>query len=222
MNDIHILNIKDRAYPQLLREIHNPPKQLYVRGNIELLSHPRLLAVVGSRKATEYGEAALRLLLPPIIQEDIPIVSGLALGIDSLAHKLCVEAKQPTLAVLGTGIDDAGIYPRQNLSLAHSILEHNGALVSEYPVGTKIFKGNFPARNRIVVGLCAATLVAQAAEKSGSLISARLAMEANREVLAIPGPITESTNAGTNQLIADGATPTLNNEDILLVLQHQK
>ncbi|MEX0649418.1 MAG: DNA-processing protein DprA [Candidatus Andersenbacteria bacterium] len=222
MSDIHILNIKDRAYPKLLREIHNPPQQLYIRGNIALLSHSRLLAVVGSRQATAYGAQALHTLLSPAIEKDIPIVSGLALGIDSLAHELCVKMKRPTIAVLGTGIDDAGVYPRQNLTLAHAILKFGGVLVSEYPIGTKVFKGNFPARNRIIVGLCAATLVIEAAEKSGSLISARLAMESNREVLAVPGPITELTSVGTNQLIHDGATPALHANDLLEIYQTSK
>lgn len=219
MSDIYILSIKDDHYPSLLKEIHTPPQQLYIRGNKELLLHPRLLAVVGSRNTTEYGIRAMKAVLPEVVSAHTPLVSGLALGIDAHAHKLCIEYGQPTIAVLGSGVDDGSIYPRTNFSLAQEILASGGALVSEYPPNTKPHKAHFPARNRIVAGLCRATLIIQAAQKSGSLITARLAMEANRDVLVIPGPITDPLHAGTNALIRDGATPVVESNDILTVLE---
>ncbi len=205
-----------KEYPKLLKEISDAPTQLHVRGNIELLSHPNMLAVVGSRKAGTYGKQAIEKILPPVIKAGTPIVSGLAYGIDALAHKACVELKAPTIAVLGTGIDQ--IYPTSHNKLAEDILKHGGAIISEYDPGTPGSKHRFPERNRIVAGLCKATLIVQAAERSGSLITARLATESNRDVAVIPGQITDPLSMGTNRLLYDGATPILNAEDLLNLL----
>ncbi|MBI1833655.1 MAG: DNA-protecting protein DprA [Candidatus Andersenbacteria bacterium] len=217
--EILLLPLYSDLFPPLLKEIQDCPKQLYVRGNVNLLSHPNLLAVVGSRKAHVHSKEALDILLPPVIKAGAVIVSGLAYGVDALAHQTCVEAHSPTIAVLGGGIDDATIYPAAHRTLAIEILEAGGALVSEYPAGTGVQKYSFPRRNRIVAGLCRATLVVQAALKSGSLITARLALEYNREVLAIPGHVTDPYSAGTNYLIHEGATPVISSQDLLDILK---
>jgi DNA processing protein len=217
MDEINTIEPHHKTFPRLLREINDAPKQLYARGNINLLNNHNLLAVVGSRQATLAGKQAIELLLPDLIYAGIVIVSGLAYGIDSLAHQEAVKQKQPTIAVLGTGIDDKSIYPQLHVPLAHHILEHNGLIISEYPPGTPPQKYHFPARNRIVAGISQATLVIQAALKSGSLITARLAMEYNRDVAAVPGTISDPLAAGTNDLIRYGAIPALTAEDILLL-----
>jgi DNA processing protein len=202
-------------YPSLLREIADPPGQLYVRGNIDILSHAKLLAVVGSRKANTYGQQCVSSLLPLVVRTGVLLVSGLAFGIDSLAHRACLSEGKPTMAVLGGGIDNPTIYPSAHLRLAHEILHHGGAIVAQYPPGTPAQKHHFPERNRIIAGLCQATLIVQAAARSGSLITARLALESNREVLAVPGPITDPLSHGTNDLIRQGAHPATRPQDIL-------
>lgn len=219
MYSVQLIPIEDPAYPPLLREIHNPPAQLYVRGNEKLLSHSKLIAVVGSRNLSEYSHQAMKTVLPHVVAQNVSIVSGLALGADTLAHTLSITGGQPTIAVLGTGVDTASIYPKSNTELAQRILDTGGTLVSEYPPHTPPHKAHFPARNRIIAGLCRTCIIAQAAVKSGSLITARLAMEANRDVLAIPGPITDPLHTGTNQLIRDGASPVIESNDILTHLE---
>lgn len=213
------LEISDSAYPALLAEIHKPPKQLYYRGDISLLQRPNMLAVVGSRKATMYGRQAAAKLLPPCIRSGVIIVSGMAYGIDSIAHRTCIEIGAPTIAVLGSGVDNESLYPKGNHRLAQEILASGGLIISEYEPGTSPYLGNFPARNRIIAGITKATLIVQAAIRSGSLITARLAMESNREVLAVPGPITDPAYKGTNTLIRDGATPALEASDILSIFE---
>ena len=213
--DISIIKFEDKEYPALLREIHKAPEQLYIRGNKEILSSPFLLGVVGSRKATMYGRQACANLLPPCVRAGVTLVSGMAYGIDTFAHRICVDQNMPTIAVLGSGVDDKSLYPRGNKTIAQEILKTGGAIISEYEPGTPAYLGNFPARNRIIAGLCKATLIIQAAKRSGSLITARLAMEENRDVLAIPGPITDPACEGTNMLIRDGAGMVLDATDIL-------
>lgn len=213
--DILIISKEDPRYPALLKEIHDPPEQLYVRGNVKILREKNLLAVVGTRRANYYGRQAVEKLLVPAVRSGVILVSGLAYGIDSLAHKACVDLKRPTIAVLGSGADDESLYPRANVKLAHQILEHGGALVTEHLPGTKALLYHFPIRNRIIAGMCGATVVIQAAKKSGSLITARLALESNRDVAAVPGPITDPLSEGTNYLIKEGATPLLTSEDTL-------
>lgn len=214
-DDIQIIDIADLAYPPLLKEIYSPPEKLYIRGNTEVLRQPNLLGVVGSRRANLYGKQACETLLPPLVRAGVILVSGLAHGIDSLAHQACVNEKRPTVAVLGSGPDDDFIYPNSNKKLAKAILETGGVLVSEYPPGTSARPGRFPIRNRIIVGLCRAVLVVQAVKKSGSLITARLTLESNRDLYALPGPITNDLSFGPNHLIKDGATPILSSHDLL-------
>lgn len=208
---------KDLAYPPLLKEIYGPPEKLYVRGNLEILRAPNLLGVVGSRRANLYGKQACEMLLPPLVRAGVTLVSGLAHGIDSLAHHACVNESRPTIAVLGSGPDNDFIYPNSNQKLAQAILKNGGAIISEYPPGTPAHPGRFPVRNRIIVGLCRAVLVVQAAKKSGSLITARLTLESNRDLYAVPGPITNDLSFGPNELIQTGATPILESRDLLEV-----
>lgn len=215
--DIHIIHYESEQYPPLLREITDPPQQLYIRGSVELLQHNPLLAVVGSRKASHYGKYCLEQLLPPLFPT-VSVVSGLAFGIDALAARVSVTHKQPTIAVLGSGVDAYSIYPRMHLGLSETIIRMGGALVSEYPPGTPVYKSHFPERNRIIAGLAKATLIAQAAERSGSLITARLALESNRDVCAIPGAINDPLSLGTNRLIREGATPIVEPDDLLRVM----
>ncbi len=211
--DVVTIGIEDGRYPKLLHEIHQPPTQFFVRGNVELLSQPLLLAVVGSRRASFYGKQAVEKILAQLVRSGIPLVSGLAFGIDSIAHKLCLSHHCQTIAVLGSGLDDDSIYPRTHLKLAQEIIEQGGAVISEYPAGTPAYQYNFPERNRIIAGLCRAVVVVQAAAKSGSLITARLALESGREVGAVPGAITDPLAEGTNYLIQQGAIPILNAQD---------
>lgn len=218
IDKIRTISINNKSFPSLLREIHDPPEQLYIRGNLEILKHRHTLAVVGSRKASAYGKQCIQKLLPPIIDAGAVIVSGLAYGIDSLSHRVCTDKHLPTIAVLGSGIDNSTIYPSSHISLAHNIIKDGGAIISEYPPGTAAFKGNFPARNRIISGLCKVTLLIQATQRSGSLITARLALEQNRDVCVIPGPITDSLSDGTNKLLQQGAAPILEFQDLLDIL----
>lgn len=216
-DDMQTVAIGNPQYPPLLKEVYGPPQKLYVRGNVEILRQANLLAVVGSRRANLYGKQACETLLPPLVRAGVILVSGLAHGIDSLAHRACVNEKRPTIAVLGSGADDESMYPESNRKLAREILEYGGAIISEYPPGTSARPGRFPIRNRIIVGLCRAVLVVQAAKKSGSLITARLALESNRDVYAVPGPITNDVAAGVNQLIKEGATPVTEARDLLQI-----
>lgn len=212
---IQVVEPSDLAYPPLLKEIYSPPKKLYVRGSVEVLRQPNVLGVVGSRRSNLYGKQVCNLVLPPLVRAGVVLVSGLAHGIDSLAHLACVTEKRPTIAVLASGPDDTCLYPESNRKLARAILENGGALVSEYPPGTSARPGRFPVRNRIIVGLCRAVLVVQAAKKSGSLITARLTLESNRDLYIVPGPITNDLSTGTNQLIKAGASPVTEARDLL-------
>lgn len=215
MYAIQEITIGSSQYPTLLQHIASPPARLYVRGDTNLLSSQHLLAVVGSRRATLYGSQCVAYLLPDVLECGVIIVSGLAFGIDSIGHKICVDLGRPTIAVLGSGADDDSVTPRSHLTLAHKILEGGGLIVSEYPPGTPALPHQFPARNRIIAGLSHITLIIQAREHSGSLITARLALESNRDVLAVPGPITDPLCRGSNTLIRDGAQPVLCAQDIL-------
>ena len=194
-----LLVLDDGAYPQLLREIADPPITLYVRGRwAECLEAP-CLGVVGSRRCSTYGQNVASMLSRDLASRGVTVVSGLARGIDAAAHRGALEAGGRTVAVLGTGLDE--IYPRDHRKLAEEILEKGGALVTQFPLGTPPVAENFPYRNRIISGLSLGVLVVEAAENSGSLITARLAMEQNREVFAVPGNITSRNSFGTNYLI---------------------
>lgn len=206
-----ILTLADAAYPQRLLETADPPTVLYVIGRAELLNQPAL-AIVGSRNATPQGEANAQAFAMALAEAGLTIVSGLALGIDAAAHRGGLRGKGSTTAVIGTGIDR--IYPTRNQALAREIAEQ-GVLVSEFPLGTPALKENFPRRNRIISGLSRGCLVVEAAERSGSLITARLAGEQGREVFAIPGSIHSPMSKGCHRLIKQGAKLVDDVRDIL-------
>src|SRR5436189_5244194 len=194
-----IIVLDDGVYPSLLRETYDPPVVLYVTGAwSECLDHP-CVAIVGSRRCSTYGQNAALMLARELAQRGVTIVSGLARGIDAAAHRGALEAGGRTVGVMGTGLDQ--IYPRDHRKLADDILKHNGALVTQFPLGTPPVSENFPYRNRVISGLSLGVVVIEAAENSGSLITARLAMEQNREVFAVPGNITSRNSFGTNYLI---------------------
>jgi len=210
---IQILTILDENYPRLLKEIYDPPPILYVRGKF-LPQDEKALAIVGTRMPTLYGQQAASHLAGQISQAGLTIVSGLARGIDTLAHLAALQNNKRTIAVVGSGIDQASIYPPSNRKLAQQISE-NGAVISEYPLTAPALKHHFHARNRVISGLSLGTLVVEAKEKSGALITAEHALAQNREVFAIPGHIYSQTSAGPNNLIKMGAKLVLSSQDIL-------
>ncbi|MBT3412979.1 MAG: DNA-protecting protein DprA [Candidatus Jacksonbacteria bacterium] len=214
---VRMVTHKDDEYPELLKELYSPPIALYVRGTIPNESFPKL-AIVGSRKVSTYGKQTTPDIAAQLAQTGIIIVSGLALGIDGLAHQAAVENNTPTIAVLGCSIDDASIYPRANYQLAHNIIKTDGAIISEYPLGTAPLKQHFPARNRIISGMSLGVLVIEATQQSGSLLTSRHALDQNREVFAIPGSIYNESSIGTNNLIKMGAHLVNNAQDIIDVL----
>ena len=194
-----ILVLDDGVYPSLLREIYDPPITLYVKGSwFECLEQP-CIAIVGSRKCSTYGQNAASMLARDLAQRGVTIVSGFARGIDAAAHRGAIEGRGRTVAVIGTGIDE--VYPRDHKKLADEVLEAGGAIVTQFPLTTPPVSENFPYRNRIISGLSLGVIVVEAAENSGSLITARLAIEQNREVFAVPGNITSRNSFGTNYLI---------------------
>lgn len=199
--NLELICLEDENYPPMLRQIPDPPVVLYVRGDAQALSRFGL-AVVGTRKPSAYGLQVARKLARDLAERQLVIVSGMARGIDSAAHHGALEAKGTTVAVQGRGMDD--IYPRENKRLADKIAE-SGAVISEFPLGTGPTPENFPIRNRIISGLSLGVLVIEASEYSGSLITARLAAEQNREVFAVPGNITAAQSFGPNHLIKQGA-----------------
>jgi DNA processing protein len=200
-------------FPGLLRAVHDPPPGLFVRGDadLELLSRPGV-AIVGARACSGYGAAAARTLARDVARAALIVVSGLARGVDAEAHRGALEAGTPTVAVLGCGVDRD--YPAAHAELARRIAE-TGLIVSEYAPGVEPAPWRFPARNRIVAGLAAATVVVEARERSGALITADLALEEGREVFAVPGEITSALSAGTNGLLKLGASPLTCADDIL-------
>lgn len=211
---VKLLDFREDTYPELLKECRGSPALLYYRGNLPP-KDSLCLAVVGSRKATVYGEMVVGRICKPLIQHGIILVSGLAFGVDGLAHKLCVDNNAKTIAVLGSGVDDRSIYPREHLNLAQRILENGGLLISEYPPSALSLKQNFVARNRIIAGLSVGTLVVEAAHQSGSLITAQQAIDFDRTVYAVPGPISSQMSEGPNNLLKMGARPVTNALDIL-------
>lgn len=212
------LTLAQGDIPPRLVQISSPPKQLYVLGDAftELLDRP-CLAVVGSRKVSPYGRAVTTKLTQDAARQGIVIISGLALGIDGLAHQAALNAGTPTIAVLPCGLDR--IYPSTHHQLAKQIIERGGTLITEYSPNTEPFKINFVARNRLIAGLGDGILITEAAEKSGSLHTANFALEQGREVMAVPGNITSETSKGTNNLIKSGAVPVTSIEDILRTLK---
>lgn len=211
-----VVRRSDAGYPPLLRELHDPPAQLYLRGGGPELLHEAAVAVVGARSCSSYGAQVARLLGRELAAAGVVVVSGLARGIDGEAHRGALEAGGRTVAVLGCGIDRD--YPRRHAELASRVTVGGGGIVSEYPPGTEPAPWRFPARNRIVAGLCVATVVVEARSRSGALITADFALELGREVFAVPGEITSGLSVGTNDLLRQGATPLLAVADVLDVL----
>ena len=208
---VKVLTYDSVAYPQRLREIYDYPPVLYVRGNL-LPEDECCLAVVGTRRATVYGRQVTEEIVSDLARNKITIVSGLAKGIDSVAHRAAIEAGGRTIAVFACGLDI--VYPAENAKLAREVMEH-GALISEYPLGTRPKADNFPRRNRIMSGVSLGVLVVEAGESSGALITANQAVEQNREVFAIPGSILSPASRGTNHLIQEGAKLVRNYVDVL-------
>jgi len=211
-----ILILDDGSYPTLLREIADPPITLYVRGEWQACLEQPCVGVIGSRMCSTYGENAAEMLSRDLATRGVTVVSGFARGIDAAAHRGAIQGKGRTVAVMGTGID--GVYPKENTRLVREILDAGGAVVSQFPLGTPPLKDNFPYRNRIISGLSLGVLIVEASERSGSLITARLAAEQNREVMAVPGNITSSNSYGTNYLIKAGAKLVQQWQDVVAEL----
>ena len=208
---IKVLTCEDPSYPPRLKEIYDYPSVLYVRGNLPSQDIP-CLAVVGTRRPTIYGRQAAEEIVAELVRSNIVIVSGLARGIDTAAHRTTLDNGGTTIAVFGCGLDI--IYPAENAKLAQAIMEQ-GAVVSEFPLGTRPKGENFPLRNRIMSGLSLGVLVVEAGERSGALITAFQALAQNRDVFAIPGSILSPASKGTNHLIQEGAKLVCNHSDIL-------
>lgn len=212
-NKISIINYNDSKYPIKLKFIKNRPIVLYMKGNVENLNNESI-GIVGSRNCTDYGRKAASYFAYELSKRKINIISGLAKGIDSIAHKSALKAKGKTIAVIGNGLDN--IYPSENKKLACEILENDGLIISEYIIGTKPEKTNFPRRNRIISGISNAVIIIEASKISGSLITAEYAINQGKEVWVVPGSIYSNNSIGTNNLIKDGANVLTNISDIIL------
>lgn len=210
MEKVLLLNL-----PERIREIADPPKSLYFEGELPSFSEYKYLCVVGSRKYTGYGREACQKLIAGLAGNNVVIVSGLAIGMDTIAHEAALQNGLKTVAVPGSGLDKSVLYPAQNKKLAERILQEGGALVSELPPTMRAAPYSFPQRNRIMAALSDATLVIEAGEKSGTLITARLVMEYNRDLLVVPGSIFSPASRGANALIRVGAAPVMSSSDIL-------
>lgn len=223
-NNINIIHIYEDDYPQLLREIHDSPISLYIKGNKNVLNNISI-GIVGCRECTDYGKKVAKYFSYYLSKQNINIVSGLAKGVDSYAHIGCLSTtfkkdgvkngkdSGKTIAVIGSGLDI--IYPKENVELANKIIELGGAIISEYPCGTKPDKMNFPARNRIISGLSSGIIVVEAKEKSGTLITVDFALEQGRDVFVVPGNINSANSVGTNELIKQGARLITRFEDVV-------
>ncbi|NCF75141.1 MAG: DNA-protecting protein DprA [Xanthomonadaceae bacterium] len=219
---IKIVTIQDSNYPKLLKKIKNPPFLLYYKGKLDGLKKATL-AIIGTRKASPYGKRSAFNIAKKIAENNITIVSGMALGIDTIAHQAALEANMSTIAVLGSGLDQKNIYPSANQNLANKIISTKGALISEYPPGTPAFPYNFPLRNRIISGLSLGTLIIESPEKGGSLITANYAKEQKRKIFAIPGGIYDKNSEGTLKLISSGDAQIITKyEDIIKALDLKK
>lgn len=206
-----LLTYADRGYPQRLREIFDPPTVLWIRGDVSLLGRP-CIAVVGTRHPSPYGLGMAEMLSRDLAVRKLVILSGMARGVDTAAHKGAIAAREPTIAVWGTGVDV--IYPKENKQLAEQILVTGGAIVSEYRLGTFPAPQNFPRRNRILSGISVGVLVVEAGENSGTRVTARCALEQNRDVYAVPGNVTAKNAWGPNTLIKQGACLVATWEDV--------
>ena len=207
------VDINSKFYPDRLRNIDSPPKQLYCLGNLELLNYKYNIAMIGSRNCSTYGKRASKEFAFNLAKNNACIVSGLAKGIDAFSHIGAINAQGKTIAVLGSGLDN--IYPKENKELFYKIIKNDGLVITEYPLGTPPLKQNFPARNRIISGLSDGVLVVEARRNSGTNITVDFALEQGKDVFVIPGNIYSKTSDGTNYLITEGAMPVLNYKDIL-------
>ena len=219
LDDLQQIAPKD--FPPRLAEIPDPPKKLYLRGALPPIEH-EWLAVVGSRALTSYGHAVCKHLIEGLRGYPIVIVSGLAYGADAAAHSAALDVGLPTVAVPGSGLDWSVVYPRAHVNLAKRIIAAGGALLSEFEPTTRAADWTFPKRNRVMAGLCRATLIIEAKELSGSLITARLTVEYNRELLVVPGSIFSEESKGTHQFLRLGATAVTSPDDILVALGLEK
>ena len=213
---IHFLMYEDDLYPKRLKEIYLPPVVLFYKGRLELFNRLSI-GIVGARDHTEYSKEALEYLLPDILERKVSIISGLARGVDSLAHQLTLDLNGETIAVIGNGINIC--YPKENQSL-YDAIGKKGLILSEYPLDSPPLKFHFPYRNRIIAGLSHGLCVIEAKLHSGSLITANVALSENRQVFALPGNITSEYSKGTNELITAGAFPIRNSNDILESLHY--
>ena len=211
--NIKILTIEDKAYPQILKTIYDYPVSIYIKGNEKILNMPAI-GIVGCRESTSYGKKVAQYFAYHLSKRNISIISGLAKGIDSQSHIGAIKAKGITIGVIGNGLDM--VYPKENQYLYDKIIEENGAIISEYPIGTKPEKMNFPARNRIISGMSKGILVIEAKKKSGTLITVDFALEQGRDVYVVPGNIDEMNSVGTNDLIKQGAQIVTSHRDIEL------
>lgn len=207
--------LKTEEFPKKLLEIPQPPKQLYVEGNLPSEDDYLFLTVVGSRKFSTYGKDACEKIIGELAGHNIVIVSGLAYGIDAIAHKSAIKNGLKTIAVPGSGLSRKVLYPSLNRKIAEEILENDGALLSEFDPEQPATLYTFPQRNRIMTGLSDAVLVIEATDKSGTLITARLAVDYNRELMVVPGSIFSPNSTGSNKLINQGATPVSSGEEVL-------
>lgn len=213
----NIRELTEEEFPSQLFEIPQPPKKLFVQGVLPD-KNAVLLTVVGSRKYSNYGKEVCEKLISGLSGHNITIVSGLAIGIDTIAHNSALKAGLQTIAVPGSGLEEKVLYPRTNYLLARKIIENGGALLSEFEPNFRATVWSFPQRNRIMAGLSKAILVIEAEQKSGTLITARMAVDYNRDVLTVPGSISSRTSRGTNSLLRQGATPVTSSDDILEAL----
>jgi len=222
-NNIKLISINDEKYPKKLKEIYDPPICIYVKGNEKILND-FAISIIGCRNCSKYGENISKKLAFSLSNNNINVISGLARGIDTYAHKGCINInnlnveKGKTIAVVGNGLDI--IYPKENIEIFNNIIYSGGAIVSEYIIGTKPFKMNFPARNRIISGLSDGVIVVEATEKSGTMITVDFALEHGKNVFAIPGNIDSKNSEGTNRLIKEGAKLVTNINDILSEYNH--
>lgn len=214
MPDFQKISLDDPRYPLQLKEIHEAPKEFYLWGNTEILNKPSI-AIVGTRRCSTYGKDNAHKLAADLARAGIIIVSGMALGIDTAAHEGALSMYGITIGVIGSGLDAKSFYPNENYKLAARIVETGGAMISEYGEGTPALPHHFPLRNRIVSGLSLGVLVIEAKEKSGALITAEYALNHNREVFALPGPVNHLNSQGPNKLIQKGAKLITDANDIL-------
>ncbi|MFH1192245.1 MAG: DNA-processing protein DprA [bacterium] len=219
--EISAITIKDKRYPVLLKEIYDAPAVIFYKGNIEVLGEPSV-GVVGSRKISLYAQQTTPFIVKELAKNGVVIVSGLALGVDTFAHQATVEVGGKTVAVLGGGLDKKNFYPPHNRDLAEKIIKTGGAVISEHSVGAPPLNFNFPQRNRIISGLSLGIIVIEAAERSGALITAKTALDQNREVFAVPGNIFQMNSFGANDLIKKGAHLVTSAGDIMEILEFKK